>query len=146
MKTLLLPTTTGVNESISMREALSILSSNGISFEIVGDVVDGMYLSESGEIVSEELLPIHSNIGADELAQLFTQECILESDDNSARLVAQNGDIWAKFTEKVEYHLNSLSEAINLQEKLARHFGGASRVGNFVWAWGTKNDIEKLSI
>lgn len=147
MKTLLLPTTVGVNEMISMREALDILKMNGIDFEVAGDVVDGMYLAESGEIVKEQLLPISSDmLSADQLAVLFTQECILESDGNSAQLVAQNGDVWADFGIKVDYDFNDESTAIAVQEKLAKHFGGSSRVGSYVWAWGNEENVSQWAI
>lgn len=139
MKTLLLPTTLGVNEGISIKEALNILKSNGMNFKVAGNVVDGMYLAESGEIVAEQLLPITSKtLRADTLAVMFTQECILESTDKEAKLVAQNGDIWANFNKKVEYNVSNMeeNEVIKLQTKMTKHFGGASRQGNVVWAWG----------
>lgn len=142
-KTLLLPTTIGVNESISMKEAIAILKSNGIMFEVAGNVVSGMYKADNGEIVEEELLPIVSNMSADALAVMFTQECILESDGKTAQLVAQNGDVWADFDGKVEYNLDSELDAIAIQSKLANHFGGASRIDNNVWAWGNTESISK---
>ena len=146
MKTLLLPTTVGVNEAISIKESLEILKLNGVTFEVAGDVIDGMYVADNGEIVAEQLLPISSNINASSLAMLFTQECILSSDETTAQLVAQNGDVWARFDKKVEYILNDYKEIIALQEKMARHFGGSSRVGNRVWAWGNDENISSWAI
>lgn len=141
MRTLLLPTTTGVNESISMKEAMDILTLNGITFNIAGDIVNGMYKADNGEIVAEELLPITSSITADALASIFTQECILESDGVTAQLVAQNGDVWADFDRKVEYVVDVEQDAISLQSRLADHFNGSSRVGNKVWAWGNTESV-----
>lgn len=142
MKTLLLPTTVGVNEAITMKEALEMLKSNGIMFEVTGDIVDGMYVADNGEIVAEQLLPITSNmLSADVLATMFTQECILESTETEAKLVAQNGDVWADYNVKIEYNVNEVGNALELQEKLARHFGGASRQNDKIWAWGNADTV-----
>lgn len=147
MRTLLLPTTVGVNEMITMQEALNILKSNGIEFEVAGEIVDGMYLAENGEIVKEQLLPIASDmLTANELAVIFTQECILESDGNSAQLVAQNGDVWANFGIKVDYDFRDIATAIAYQEKLAKHFGGSSRIGGYVWAWGNEENVSQWAV
>ena len=135
MKTMLLPTTMNVDEVMSIEEAMYILTSNGITFEVMGDVVDGMYKADNGSIVEEQLVPIKADLTAQQLAVLFNQECILESDGTTAQLVAQDGSKWADFKEKVEYTFDNIKQAIETQRQLAIEFGGASRIGNTVWAW-----------
>ena len=135
MKTMLLPTTINVDEAMSIEEAMYILQSNGVAFEVAGETVDGMYKAENGEIVEEQLVPIKASITAQHLAVLFNQECILESDDATAQLVAQDGSKWADFKNKVEYSFDNVKQAIDTQRQLALQFGGASRIGNTVWAW-----------
>lgn len=141
--TKLLPTTKNVNERMSIVEALEILSENNVEFEIIGkEIVEGMYFSDDlQEIVEEQLVPIRTNVESRHLATIFDQECILEFDNSTAKLVASNGDIWAEFDNKVEYSTETIENAVELQRKMALHFGGSSRIDNFVWAWATEEQI-----
>jgi hypothetical protein len=142
METFLLPTTKNVDEKMTVVEALEVLKSNHVEFEVSGDVVNGMYLSNNGEIVEEELIPITGNVNAQQLATMFTQECILEYDNKNARLVAQNGEILTNFDRKIEYRTLNNSDAVELQETMSKYFGGASRIDNDVWSWTTESDIK----
>lgn len=137
-KVLLLPTTKNVDEKMSIADALRILKENGVEFEITGNVVNGMYLSENGEIVEEELIPITGNVNAQQIATIFTQECVLEFDSENAKLVAQNGEIWAEFDRKIELLADTVENAVEIQRMMAKKFGGSSRIDKKVWSWVQK--------
>lgn len=133
--TMLLPTTLDVNKAITLSEALSILDNNNVSYEVKGQEVDGMYVADNKEVVKEKLVPIAADISAQALAVMFKQECILETDEVTAQLVAQDGSLWANFTQKTEMVFATASEAELCQYNLAMQHGGASRQGTKVWAW-----------
>ena len=137
MLTILLPTTREVSQKMSIREALNSLKSENVEFDIVGSTIDGMYVSENGEIVEEQLVPISGNVTSRQIATWFTQECVLEFDNKQsfARLVSKDGDIWAEFDKKIEVLADTVENAVEIQRRMAKDYGGSSRIDKLVWAW-----------
>lgn len=145
MKTLI-PTTVNVNESITINEAVKIFKekTDVTYYDIESTNVEGSYVADSGEIVTEKSLIVNTRESiASKVCKAFTQETVLEYDNNGARLINAEGEVVVNFNAKELYRCDNLSDAIELQNQLTIKYGGASRVGNTVWAFKNVKNTNK---
>jgi hypothetical protein len=132
---MLVPTTTNVGTSITVENAMAMLRSHSVSFTVEG-TVEGMYMSSSQGIIPETMIIVSgTNVTAQRLCQIFSQECIMQYTSDRAEFVDSHGVIVGSATHKHEFQAVSTAEAVKLQKQLTKQYGGASRIGTHVWSW-----------
>lgn len=129
-----LPTTIG-SRSITADEAVAYVTACGHAIDVFYRILDGMYVTNSNELVSEVILEIETQTSPQVICQLFEQESVLFQElDGTFALITSRGEIM-RFTHQVTAECASVEEAMFLQESWARRFGGATRHKQFVWSF-----------